>query len=977
MNNRKRKKGFNRYTGLLIVMILIFSILINEMVSLQILHGEEYYARANVEFIKNIDHEAPRGEILDKNGRVLATSLQSYNLIYVDTTEARKELYSTIDQVRALLLKSGEEIPDTFSLKTDPFRFEFGSDDEVFLRSAELRWKKDRGINDFLFSSVMREKTGKSKIADLNEKETDELDQLVLDFSPEDTYYYLISFYNLYEALEPTPEEKAIYKEMDGREIHEALLKRYDWDTIRDYLTIRDSIRIESYQGSKAITLMNNMKEETAFTFMQQLSLLPGIDVETNPIRLYPYGKSAAHILGYLNPIPARSQSYYTERGYDISKDYIGISGIEAAYEDQLRGSKGVQTVEVDKNGRTVSELFELETYPGNNVQLTIDGELQYTAEQALKEVIIEYSQNNTVHNVAGYVQNSTNATRGAAIVMEVNTGNVLALASYPSYDPNVFAVPGRLTTELFQSYFAPDYRTYAQELIDKMNLKVTVNSRTGEKRAATPEDLFRPDEKGNLTDPNDIFARPLFNYATQGLVPSASTFKVITGLAALEEGILTPNTIIRDTGSFSNDQTGNPITNDGGGVYGNINLTTALAKSSNVFFADVGYRLYKAKGLNAIAEWAWKLGLGHNPEEAAHSTTGIDINENINGNVYNHRSKVEITKRLFMFEVVSFLNAGIARNGSQTFPPIDISKYDADERVIGAGKEKIKEAVRQALDVSLENANAGKRQDYTAVVQNLKESFEEYFSVLPSETVAALYPAKYYAEQLAAKIVYDQTTEIISPRNVLNSAIGQGDNQLSLLQIANALATVVNGGTRYKANLVKQITDAEGNVIQENTPEVLENTGIKESTVKALLNGLYASTQPGGGSYQTFKDFPIATGGKTGTGTFKQNQQEIGRDAFGLYTAVAPMDNPEIVVAVVVYDVTRGAFVVPVSLAIFEKYFEDQLKEQYPQYQRKYNYELPEPIYSSDFGGTSVDGAEADNTQKDEVGAEGIENNP
>ena len=142
-------------------MIMIFSLLINEMVTLQMIHGEEYSARANVEFIKNIDYSAPRGEILDADGRVLATSLKSYNLIYVDTTESRKVLYQTIDEVRALLKNSGEDINDKFSLKTDPFRFEFGSEDSEFIRKSELRWKKDRGINDYLFTTILREETGK------------------------------------------------------------------------------------------------------------------------------------------------------------------------------------------------------------------------------------------------------------------------------------------------------------------------------------------------------------------------------------------------------------------------------------------------------------------------------------------------------------------------------------------------------------------------------------------------------------------------------------------------------------------------------------------------------------------------------------------------------------------------------------------------------------------------------------------------
>lgn len=943
--SNKKKKRLNRYTGLVVVMILIFSLLINEMVDLQVIHGDEYYARANVEFIKNIDYAAPRGEIKDAKGNVLATSLQSYNLIYVDTTESRKEIYRTIDKVQELLGKSGQSINDTFSLKTDPFRFEFGSEDPSFIEKSELRFKKDRGINDFLFNTIMSEETGKSRISELNEAETDRLDELILEFSPEDTYYYLMEFYKLYEALDLTPEEKKVFSKKSGKEIHDALLEEYDWGTIRAYLLIRDAIKMESYSGSKAVTLVNNMTEESAFTFLQQLSDLPGIDVETNPIRLYPYGTMASHVLGYLNPIPAGSQSKYLEKGYDISKDYIGVSGIEAAYEDRLKGSKGVRTVEVDKNGRTVSELFELETYPGDTVQLTLDLDLQHAAEQALKDIIIEYSTVKTNHGIAGYHQDSSNATRGAVVALEVDTGNVLAMASYPSYDPNIFAVPGRLSSEMYKEFFTPDYRSFAEQLIEKKNVRMTEDEKTKKMRKATPDDLFRFNEDGTVNDINDLYAKPFFNYATQGLVPSGSTFKLITGLAALEEGVITPSTIIRDNGAFTNSQVGSAITNEGGGAYGSTDLARAIAKSSNVYFADVGYRLYQAKGLNALAEWAWKLGLGHNPEEPDHSTTGIEITENTAGNVYNHYTKVELTKKLFMFDVVAFLKAGRPRSGIGSFPPLDIGIDNSNEKTLEAAKENIKAVIRESLDISLEDANSLKRQDIKVLISDLEKAIGDYIALLPEETAAALGKPNMYAVELANKIVYDQTTEIISPRNVLNSSLGQGDNQVSLLQVANALATITNGGTRYKTNLVGKILDAEGNVIQENEPVILEETGIKPSSVAALKKGLQDSTKPGGGSYSVFKDFPIANGGKTGTATWKTNQEEFGRAAFGVYTAVAPIEDPEIVVAVIVYDITRGAFVAPISLAVFEEYFEEKLKTEYPDYKRKYDYEVPKTI--------------------------------
>ena len=141
MNFKKEKKNkVNRYIGLLVIMVIIFGILINQMVSLQVINGAEYYNRANVEFIKNIDNQSPRGEILDREGRVLASSTQSYNLIYVDTIEVRKVLFKTMDKVRELLAQSNQEINDTLALKSEPFRFEFGSNDADYIKRSELRW---------------------------------------------------------------------------------------------------------------------------------------------------------------------------------------------------------------------------------------------------------------------------------------------------------------------------------------------------------------------------------------------------------------------------------------------------------------------------------------------------------------------------------------------------------------------------------------------------------------------------------------------------------------------------------------------------------------------------------------------------------------------------------------------------------------------------------------------------------------------
>lgn len=938
---KKKEKRFNRYIALLAVMFFVFSVLVAEMVKLQVIHGASYADQANIEFIRHIDKQAPRGEITDAQGRVLATSRQSYNLLYVDTTDARRELYRTLDRVIDLLALTGEEINDTFSLKMDPFRLEFNTDDAGVLRRSQLRWKKDRGIHEHIFNTVMRQETGKSRIADLNEGETDRLDELTVAYSAEDTFYYLLQRYRIYDALEPTAEERAAFQEMTGAQIYRALLEEFSAERIRTYLYIRDSITMESYQGSRAVTIVSNMKEETAFIFHQQVSLLSGIQVETNPVRVYPYSTMAAHVVGYLNPIPAGSQDVYRERGYDISSDYIGVSGIESAYEALLRGTKGGSTVRVDRFGRPQTELFRLDAYPGHTVELTLDLELQNVAEKALEEMMLFLRDSNArdfegaYFNTAStyYKGTAPNATRGAVVVTEVATGRVLAMASNPAYDPNAFAVPGRLTPELFQEYFNPDYRAYAEELIQRMNLR------------KEPEDLFRFNADGTVNDINDLFPRPMFNYATQGLTPSGSTFKVVTALAALEANVITPNTVIRDTGLFS--YGGWNLRNFGNAIHGNLEVVRALAVSSNVFFAEIAQRLYNREGLNALAEWGWKLGLGRDPGEPLRSTTGIEIGDNLFGNVYNHYGKVELTQRLMMFDIVARLNSTVRRGGGSK-TPIDIGVNRADDDDIAQAKEDIKIALRSAVNIPLELANQRRHEvSYQELVRELTPLFQRFIDLLPEEQQAQASAASVYADDVAQFVIFDMLTQLYSPVNIFNAALGQGDTQLNLLQVNNALATIVNGGTRYKNTLVSRVLDHDGNVVEETAPVVLEEVEITDRTLATLKQGLIATNTVAGGSGRgTFLGFPIETGGKTGTAQFRdtESDREVGRNSFGIYTGVAPVMNPEIAVSVIIYDGASGAAVVPVVRALFEEYFKDVLERDYPDYVRTFQYAMPQP---------------------------------
>lgn len=254
---------------------------------------------------------------------------------------------------------------------------------------------------------------------------------------------------------------------------------------------------------------------------------IPGVSVEVSTKRYYPAGTLAAHVLGYVGEVSPRELARLS--GYRMG-DLIGKFGLERRLEPYLRGKGGGQQIEVDALGRRLRVLGEVEARAGKSLVLSLDRDLQQKAEEALE----------------GY--------EGAIVVLDVRNGEVLAMASRPGFDPNVFAR----------------------------------GVRTEEWRALTSDPL-----------------RPLNNRAIQGQYPPGSTFKVIMAAAALEKGVVTPATRFFCGG-------GMPF---GGRVFrcwkkgghGSVDLRQAIAQSCDVYFYQVGQRL----GITAIAEYARRFGLG------------------------------------------------------------------------------------------------------------------------------------------------------------------------------------------------------------------------------------------------------------------------------------------------------------------------------------------------------------------------------
>ena len=282
-----------------------------------------------------------------------------------------------------------------------------------------------------------------------------------------------------------------------------------------------------------------------------------GVTIRTASARVYNTAL-AAHILGTIGPIWQEEWSSnedtgyvgYADKGYSMN-DLVGKDGVEKAFESYLRGTDGRRLITTDETGKITGELYTREPQPGGTVALTLDIDLQADVEAALAETI------------SGMIDKDSNERGGAAAVVSVGTGEVLALASYPTYD---------------LSTFNEDY----DELVNDQRL-------------------------------------PMFNRATQGIYAPGSTFKMVTAVAALESGIITPSSIIQDRGIYTYYKDPQPmcwVYRQGGYTHGRINVTQAITESCNYFFYEVG----RLTGIRTLDSYASQFGLGQ--------STGIEIGD-------------------------------------------------------------------------------------------------------------------------------------------------------------------------------------------------------------------------------------------------------------------------------------------------------------------------------------------------------------
>lgn len=495
---------------------------------------------------RTVTIQANRGEIFDRNGVPLVKNRYSYEI------RMNYRLMSADDgEYNALWLKVCEAVAATDSPSfLDTLAFPFDGEDPVALTliAAESGTAGEEATDG---GQAEEKPAGRADSATLQDSREFLLSAVKAARSKEQTAALGDS--------EPTGEEALAYlraryvlRDKEGNPL-------YDPETELLLLRVRYEAEYRRF-GSYNPFVVCGDASLSLITYLKEMKLR-GVDVVTNASREYCYPGIASHILGRVGPIQAGTAEYYTAQGYALNA-IVGISGAEAVFEAQLHGTDGKMTVVEDLYGNVVDQYISVEPVAGQDVWLTIDIGLQQKAEQALAD------------NIAYIVQKAESrpgdldgedADSGALTVVNPSSGEVLAMASYPTY-----------------------------------NLAA-----------------FREEYPLLSADP----AAPYLNRALDGCYPPGSTFKPATAIAALEEGVITPDTIIRDEGIYRYYADYQPrcwIYLRSGGTHGPLNLVGAIQHSCNYFFYEVGRQLTIEK----LNEYCKKLGLGQ--------PTGIEFKESV-----------------------------------------------------------------------------------------------------------------------------------------------------------------------------------------------------------------------------------------------------------------------------------------------------------------------------------------------------------
>lgn len=882
----------NRLFVLLAAAAVIFMILVGRLFFMQIVNGEEADASLTSSVTREVTIPAARGNIYDRYGRPLAVNEAAFSVeiddsITVDYEDADAEAVSLYKK----LIKNGYVVGDDIPITKDaPYEFTISSDEleewktNIGLTKKQMNYTAEETLN-YLYERFgitdadMTEEEKRALVSlgiNINDKNIMITNLIMtietnggeivdeLPISQEQPYYFLLEDEDeilSWKSSVSMSEEELDY---DAEESMQYLIELFGIpenispSMQRKVAAVRYSLYLQRYKKYQPVTVAREINDEVIAAVEENLDKFPGVSVETESMRVYEDGEIFSNIIGYIRQISDTELQEYSEYGY-TSGDIVGKTGIEKVMELELNGQDGKMLVEVDNMGRKISTLETEAPVSGDDVFLTIDKELQISAYNYLKDALadaiitrltseLEKDVPVTLKQLFTSMIDSNNIS--VTEVMKAEDGYQKVLKDIIlAHDPDIDVTDSEDKTEAKQvltnavdngtiSYTTLIYVMIEQGVItadDNYKARIASGELTpfnviieklesgdlepaetglepctgsvvvsdvnsGEVLALVTYPSYDNNELVNtfnneyynklLEDPTTpLVNRPLMQKKAPG-----STLKMITAIAGLETGVITPDTQIRDKGVFKD--AGTPYANCliyslNGSTHGYVDVSHALEVSCNYFFYEIGYQLgndtenpRSLKGITILDEYYDAFGLN--------SPTGVEIGE----------SAPSMASPSYKEEVIKWQNP--EATSSQT-------------------------------------------------------------AWTSGDTIRA--------------------------------AIGQSVNSFSAASMNKYVATLANGGTRYKMHLLDKVKSSDGTVTEE-VEETVENVlEIAPENLEAVYEGMLLVTQGSKGTLRTvFKDFPIDVAAKSGTAEENKNLS-----SHVWFVGFAPYDDPQIAVTVMI----------------------------------------------------------------------------
>lgn len=528
MKNRF-ERTYNRYKYITGFIILLIVILIVRLFVVTVLEHEKWNKDAVGQNTKTILLPAPRGNIYDRNGVLLAGNKEIFNVTLSSNNLSNKEINNISLALITKLEENGEKVINDFPIKKNSAgKYYYTFDEE------REEWLKDKGFSSNATPEhVLTHYTSefgldpKMNRYDKVKEITDNYHTYIPVMAKDMTFVYEKEKEEFLKEFHFS--KKQIEKGVSAKECVEKLRKKLkikknlpDRDLFK-ILNVRSKIAKNQYTKYIPVTIAMDVSSKTA-VYMEEIGM-KGVDITIGSERYYPYGTLACHAIGYMGRISqGEAKKYVEEKGY-LASDLIGTSGMEKVMEDKLHGTPGIKKIRVNSSGQYVETLENIPAKKGKDVFLTIDKDIQSKAEKSLKKAL----------------KGTKHGRSGAVVVTDVQNGKTLAMVSYPVFDPNMFA----------------------DGISDK------------EWKSVQPE------------NPRDSLSpAPLYNNATRASTMPGSTFKPVTALTGLKCG-LNPNMQIQDRGHImlGNTSFGCSLWNEARGTHGAEDLAKAMAFSCNYYF--------------------------------------------------------------------------------------------------------------------------------------------------------------------------------------------------------------------------------------------------------------------------------------------------------------------------------------------------------------------------------------------------------